>query len=189
MKVYLDIDGVLCDWAAGAHQRMQRPLDYRHWPYRRGPAGWYWHNEIDWSFDQVSQLCDYAFWENLPWTEDGRAILEAILGLVDRDDVILLTTPMPHLESTSGKIAWVKKHLPTFTRRMLICPGMKYKTGLPLVPNSVLIDDRQRNIHDWKLAGGRAILVPRPWNDFYPVFFKHPELIPLHVKCALQKLI
>ena len=35
--------------------------------------------------------------------------------------------------------------------------------------NRILIDDSQRNVEQWKQAGGRAVLVPQPWNWADPV--------------------
>lgn len=167
MKVYLDIDGVLADWTGGVHGRLGIPYNYHRWPYCKGPKGWHWHDEIGYSFSQVSEHCDFNFWENLLWTDDGHDILRTVFDYVEPEDITLLTTPMPNIMSASGKIAWVRKHLPAYERQMLICPGHKVNSGLPLVPDSILIDDKQRNVRDWTTAGGEAILVPRWWNSLH----------------------
>lgn len=167
MKVYLDVDNVLADWTGGVHRALGIDYDYHQWPYTKGPKGWHWHDEIRYSFSQVNGICDMNFWANLRWTEDGRDILRVILDYVEPKDIVLLTTPMPHIMSASGKIAWMYKNLPTYVRQMLICPGHKADSGLPLVPDSVLIDDSSHNVRDWREAGGRAILVPRWWNECY----------------------
>jgi 5'(3')-deoxyribonucleotidase len=175
MRVYLDIDGVLADFTMGVHRKLGIDLDYSCWPYKKGPAGWDWNEELGMTFQQMNNICDYGLWVNLPWTPDGHDILRTVLSFTK--DIVLLTTPMPNEESSAGKIAWVRENLPSYERHMLICPGRKDKTGLPLVPNSVLIDDNLSNVYRWECAGGSSILVPRWWNHLYPQAHDAPEHI------------
>lgn len=165
MTVFLDVDGVLADWAGGVHKHLGIDYDYTQWPYKTGPPGWDWHLEVGKSFQEISELCDTAFWSNLEWTHDGRDILRAILNKVEPEDVYLLTAPMPNMESATGKVMWVHKNLPEYSERLIITTAPK--AIFAQVPNSVLIDDFSRNVREWRRAGGSAITIPRPWNWGY----------------------
>lgn len=165
-RVFLDMDGVLADFTSGMHKAIGVDYDpLAPWPYRFGPEGWDWNKEIGWPFEDMSRLCDYNFWEQLPWTRDGRGILRIVLSHVDIDRITLLSTPMPNPMSESGKVAWIKKNLPEYLKRMVLC--REKKSILAKIPGAVLIDDNDSNIEQWEDAGGYGILVPRPWNSFY----------------------
>jgi 5'(3')-deoxyribonucleotidase len=162
MRIFLDVDGVLADWVGSVHRAIGIPYDPAVWPYKIGPAGWGWHDEIGWSFMQVSELCDFDFWAGELWTHDGRAILNLVKTF---GDVTLLTTPMPNIASASGKMAWIERELPELKRHVLITTELK--AVLAQVPDSVLIDDCQKTVVEWRAAGGKAVLVPRHWNELH----------------------
>ena len=164
--VFLDVDGVLADFTMGCHKKLHIPLDYDRWPYLHGPDGWDWHVQLGMTFNQLSAICDFDFWVNLPWTIDGRDILQSVIGTFDPvvTEIVLLTTPMPHIMSASGKMAWIDRYLPAYSRRAVVCSAPK---AVMAHPESLLIDDNQGNCTAWIAAGGRAILVPRNWNDLH----------------------
>lgn len=186
MRCFLDVDGVLCDWTGTVHRRLGIPYDPAVWPYKKGPEGWNWHDEVGWSFDSVSQLCDFSFWEDALWTQDGREILHLVLQRFQVEDITLLTTPMPHVMSASGKIAWINRNLEAFKRHVLICTDKK--AVLAGVPDSILIDDGSCNINDWRTAGGTAVLVPRWWNDDWMWVSNAAEIVRqrLEVLCPVS---
>ena len=125
MKVFLDIDGVLADWTGGIHKRLGIEYDHTQWPYKRGTSGWDFHNEIGYSIQQISDLCDTALWEGLEWTHDGRDILRAVLEIAEPSDIYLLTSPMRNPESATGKTLWIEKHLPEYRKRLIITSASK----------------------------------------------------------------
>lgn len=169
------MDGVLVDWTGGVHQRLGVPYSYHQWPYRWGPDGWNWHDEIGHTFAEVSDLCDFDFWANLKWHHDGQAIMNIVQSMFDVRGITLLTTPMPNVMSASGKIAWIRRELPHLEKQLLICPGDK--SILAQVPDSILIDDSTNNVVKWRSLGGKAILVPRPWNIQHGWFMLAAESI------------
>lgn len=161
-RIFLDVDGVLADWNGGVHARLG--LDWPgvdQWPYTRGRDGWHWNKEVGLTFGQVSEVCDFDLWAGLGWMPDGATIYTAARRHCQ--DVTLLTTCMPHVQSASGKVEWVQRNLPEMKRHMLV--ATESKAVLAGVPRSVLIDDSSKNVDAWREAGGTAILVPRPWND------------------------
>jgi len=167
-RCFLDIDGVLADFTMGVHRKLGIDLSYEAWPYSKGPAGWDWNLQLGMSFGQLSDVCDFDLWTSLPWTSDGRDILRTVLRYFDQDDITLLTTPMPHLMSASGKIAWVHEHLPEYDKRLMVITDSK--SILAQVPGAVLVDDNQGNCDKWREMGGKAVLVPRWWNSAWPEY-------------------
>jgi 5'(3')-deoxyribonucleotidase len=164
-RAYLDLDGVLADFDGGLHTALGCYFCYDLWPYEYGPAGWDWYHELGLTLEDVDKLCDFDFWANLHWMPDGHDILRTVLG--HTDTVTLITTPMPNVMSASGKVEWVRRNIPSREHGMMICLGDKTCSGLPSIPDAVLIDDCQENVDKWHEQGGQAILVPRPWNDGY----------------------
>lgn len=161
-RCFLDVDGCLADFVGGIHRKLGVDFDIHQWPYAKGPKGWHFHDELGMTFMEMSELCDFDFWSNLRWTHDGHDILRVVLEFFDPAQITLLTAPMPNVMSASGKIAWIMRNLPVYERQVCVCTGPK--AVFAQVPNSVLIDDGSCNVRDWSLAGGKAVLVPRPWN-------------------------
>lgn len=166
-KVYLDCDGVYADFLTG----ILAALDY---PYE-GIDKWPWGRifdifpliDTDWA--KASKLCDAAFWENLPWTTDGRDIREEVFNRFMPTETMLLTKPMDNDESYTGKAHWVSEHMPELRRRLVTTHIPKSEFAHDR--NCLLIDDNQNNIDCFVAAGGAGILVPRPWNQNDGIFF------------------
>lgn len=155
MIIYLDIDGVLADFNKAATSLIDVP---------NPPSKWHWYEDIPNGFETVNAGCTIDFWANLEWMTDGKEILKLVEQTFS--NIYLLTIPMPNPESYTGKILWVQKHLPQYTKRTIITHVPK---KLFANSNAVLIDDRDKNIDEFNKAGGRAILVPRPWNRAYNI--------------------
>ena len=92
---------------------------------------------------------------------DGQEIEEIVRRKFGLGNIYLVTLSMPNLEAWSGKAAWVNKHLSFYNTRLIITTASKL---LLAGPNTLLIDDRDKNVEEFRKAGGQAILVPRPWN-------------------------
>ena len=116
------------------------------------------------TFDEVNYACDYYFWATLPFTGEACDIFDAVMQKFDRKQVYFLTTPMPNVESYDGKLRWLNKHFPGFEKRTIITQAPK---SLFAKPDTLLIDDKDENIEEFVLAGGRGILVPRAWNELH----------------------
>ncbi len=159
-NVYLDCDGVFADFVTGILAK----LDY---PYA-GIDSWPWGRVFDifpligtdWA--EASKLCDAAFWANLPWMADGRDIREEVFNRFLPTETMLMTKPMDHDESYTGKAQWVTQEMPELRRRLI--PTHISKSEFAYDYNCLLIDDSQDNIDAFTVAGGAGILVPRPWN-------------------------
>ena len=170
--VYLDMDGVLVNFLGGLHKALDVPYSYENYPYEKGkwdmltdiPIG-KWDEELGhdehYTFEQCNDCCDMVFWVDLNWMHDGHEILRAILDEFNTSLIYLLTTPMPNLESASGKMMWVNDNLPVYLKRTIITQAPKH---LLARPDTVLFDDKDENVNKFRKAGGQAILINRPWN-------------------------
>lgn len=165
--VYLDCDGVFADFVTGILAAMDYPYD--------GIDKWPWGRVFDifpligTNWTEASKLCDAAFWADLPWMPDGKDILAEVWKRFRPNETMLLTKPMDHDDSYTGKAQWVTKHIPELRRRVV--PTHIAKSEFAFNFNCLLIDDSQVNIEQFICAGGAGILVPRPWNQNDDIFF------------------
>jgi len=156
MNILCDMDGVLVDFVGPACESHGKTK-----PYQNSSAAGSWDivGLLGMTPEEFWGPLGYVFWASLPWMSDGRRILEVIFDATQH--VYLLTSPTDDPGSLSGKYAWVKRELPDLRRRMLV--------GAPkhlcAMPDAVLVDDSDANIDRFSDAGGRTILVPRPWNS------------------------
>ncbi len=163
--IMIDLDGVLVNFLGGLHKALGVPYDINNYPYEKGK----WNmltdikrfDDIPATFEQCNDCCTANFWDNLEWVHDGRNILRVIMNTFGLEKVYLLTTPMPNLESASGKMMWVNGNLPICLKRTIITQAPKH---LLARPDTLLIDDKDENVDGFCKAGGKAFLVPRPWN-------------------------
>lgn len=137
MKLYIDLDGVLCDLAKAIGDLTDvkiKPGVFTH----LGTDVW---NKIN---DAGSD-----FWAQLDWMPDGRDLWNEIKG----HDIIILSSPSRHNSSRVGKKEWVARELGDDVPVILETRKEKYAS-----PESVLIDDMKKNIDAWEKAGGKGIL-------------------------------
>jgi 5'(3')-deoxyribonucleotidase len=163
--IFLDMDGVITDFLKGLHKALGVSYSYENYHYEKNK--WDMLTDIKLSdgtpvtFEECNDCCTTKFWAELPWMHDGRDILRAIMDTLSLEKVYLLTTPMPNLESASGKMMWVNTNLPIWLKRTIITRTTK---SLLAQPSALLIDDKNENVEEFIAAGGQGILVPRPWN-------------------------
>lgn len=157
-KVLMDMDGVLVDFTQGVCDALGKPN-----PFLSGHTNWFYHELLGVTEEEFWEPCnDSWFWEDLGWMPDGKRILQAATAAVGEANIYLSTSPTLSPGSYAGKAAWVTQHLPEgFLRRLMIGPA-KY---LMANPRHILVDDNDENVALFRAAGGRAILVPRPWNE------------------------
>jgi 5'(3')-deoxyribonucleotidase len=157
------MDGVVADFQRGVYQAFNQPYDYARLP--RAYNFWSAWDKPTPTRSEVDAKCNNSFWANLPWTHDGKQILEAVLKVFSFDQIYLLTVPMPNVLSATGKMRWVAKNIPELYSRTLIGPVPK---ELLAKPDRLLIDDHDKYVDAFRAEGGKTIRVPRPWNCLYP---------------------
>ena len=150
MKVFCDMDGVLVNFNKAACALVNHPYP---------PSNWDWIDEIPGNRQKIDDQCTADFWRNLEWRYDGKAILSILTKKFN--DIYLLTCPMLNAGSGTGKMQWVNKHIPSLYNKLIITRASK---SLFANPDTLLIDDKDENVDNFRAAGGQAILINRPWN-------------------------
>ncbi len=155
MKILLDVDGVLANFVKAAAK-----LHCRADPYDLPENFGKYSVEDIWGMSK-KDFCEpmgYEYWktvELLPYANDIANLLADTFG---SDNICLLTAPLKTPGCLEGKREWIKKHF----------PGINWLIGKPKYfcahTNSLLIDDSIVNCEKFVEAGGRAFLVPGPWN-------------------------
>ena len=162
IKCLLDMDGVLVNFVKGicaAHNRTD--------PYEQR------HNLGFFDMDKIWQMPAHIFWEptrspefwaNLEPMKNADAIMEIVLDTFGPEQVCLLTAPTADIGNcVAGKHAWVMKHYPDFRKRILFGSAKQFCAH----DQSVLVDDKDKNIEVFRKHEGVGVLVPRPWNSMF----------------------
>ena len=132
--IYCDRDGVLTDFERGVEGLHRGTVEKL---LRRGqPALW-----------RVINQAGEDFWSDMPWMADGRELWKFISKLPHK----IASTPSRSNASKSGKLKWCKEQLGNVE---VILTSKKEEHANE---NSILIDDREKNIMKWKNEGGIGI--------------------------------
>lgn len=151
---FFDLDGLLADFVRGIfaiHGNNGLAItDVR------------WGLEAQLGIDPVKfwEPLGYEFWKGLQPYEDGMKLLQATEWIVGPQNIGLLTSPCQTKGCIDGKRAWVKEHLDDYSGRLFVGSAKHLFAG----PGKILVDDNTDNVNKFTAAGGRSVLVPRPWN-------------------------
>lgn len=156
--VYLDMDEILVDFNRGLYDALGMEYNYVtfHQVYN-------YFGIIGKTREEIDALCTLEFWANLKWMHDGKSILENVRYHFRAEQIYLLTHCMPNVNSSTGKMLWLQKHLPEYQPRTILLQIGVSKSQLAK-PGTLLLDDKDEAVADFITAGGQGILVPRPWN-------------------------
>lgn len=91
---------------------------------------------------------------------DGKELLAGLEAIAGAENIVLLSSPCMTHGCVDGKIAFIEREMPTYSRRYFIGPPKHMMAS----PAKILIDDNNENVLKFSQAGGKAVLVPRPWN-------------------------
>lgn len=163
---FIDLDGVLVDFVQGAFTYHNINIPWR---------------DIQWDFLKQANIKPDAFWSPLGqpfWaslkpTNELFVIIPAAERKFGAENVFLCSSPCETAGCITGKAAWVEKHLPSYSRRLILTNRKEVFSG----SGRVLIDDRDENVESWEKAGGIGVLVPRPWNKTHAFRYNVSTLI------------
>lgn len=143
-KIYLDMDGVLCDF-----EKKFRDL--------YGTLSLEKRDRKEWSKDWQDFIVNKHAFEKLDWFPGGRELLSFIKKYPQIHVEILSSSGGEkfHGEVTAQKIKWLRSH--GINYKANIVPGRKHKKEWAK-PDAVIIDDTDDIIRDWNKAGGIGIL-------------------------------
>jgi 5'(3')-deoxyribonucleotidase len=185
MKVIFDMDGVLADFIGG----LFRVLDFRFeiYPYSLPKGLWNFFEFMkkEYGIDtdkEIPRICsDSAFWENLSVLPGAKFFHDKINLL---HDISFLSAPTGDiLLNGEGKAKWLRKHdFMGQNENKLIITTPEGKKGAFANPDTILLDDKDENVQDFLRGGGKAVLVPRPWNNRHWEFrtYEQANLIALY---------
>lgn len=156
-RIILDMDEVLVAFNKPAHDLLG--LTAEPWP---------------WPIGQFNLECyDQQFWEGLTlewwrsraWTPFGKELIEMCKAYVGIENMWLATTIINwcDLRDVIGKMFWIREECPEFLPRMVFTTDKQIMGSI----TSVLVDDYQKNIDEFRLAGGFGILVPACHNHMH----------------------
>lgn len=160
--IYLDMDGVLTDFAQAACAAHGVNLAHL---YPAGQQRTYKMNELLGITDDEfwEPLNTLGFWSGLELTEWAEDLFEVACDLVGRKNVYFLTSPSRSPHSIAGKHLWIKKHFSrVYHNRQIILTSKKYCCS---APDALLIDDLEKNAVRFIERGGKFMAWPQPWNS------------------------
>lgn len=158
MKLLIDMDGVLVNFMKGIIDYYDLPFD----PYPC-PGSEEFYPYLGMSKTRFWKGLGEEFWATLEWMSDGEKILHLAEEQFGHKNICVLSSPSAHSSCLAGKFRWIQKHMPDYRRQYLIGPAKHFCAG----NGTILLDDLDRNVDKFRKCGGKAILVPRPWNSAY----------------------
>jgi len=173
-RIFLDLDDVLNDFTMHALREVGCPVWADHWSSYNPAWGW----DIVGAANHLhpnahrNPFTPESFWTRITsttWITTPRSdlfmpLIRRCRKLVGEGGVCILTSPTIDPECHSAKAVWIKKHCPAWLQRQYLIGPPKHMCANH---NAVLIDDRNKNIEEFRNHGGHAIMVPRPWNTLY----------------------
>jgi hypothetical protein len=173
----VDMDGVLADFVTGSFRLHGRSVNMK-------DVRWGFMEKM--GFSGIDDPKFWApmgreFWAGLTPTEEGDELLKGIEAIFGAHNVCLLSSPVDTDGCRDGKIDWVRKHLPQYEKRTFLGSAKH----LFAAPSKVLVDDYDGNLDKWRLYGGNAVQVPRPWNSGHE---RTDQIGRFHVREVLAEL-
>lgn len=169
IKVLVDMDGVVSDFVRGICQAHAREWPYSD-PKHVGPQGWGLESIFGMSAAEFWSKCDYDFWLGLDLMPEAEEIVDTVVSYVGRENMCFLSSPSNDPGCIPGKKAWLKKHFPDYAKQCLFGKPKEFCAH----PGSLLIDDYWENVKKFSSAGGKTLLVGRPWN---PLHYRESEIL------------
>jgi hypothetical protein len=141
--IYLDMDGVIADF-------VKRYKELYHMEPREAEK----KKEFNKFFDEFIATGQFATLDLMPGAIDGLTYLRKHLTIPTQ---ILSSTANEarYDEISKQKMIWLQTHGITFTPNFV--PGKRHKWKFAK-PDTIIIDDTQSVIDDWRKAGGIGIL-------------------------------
>lgn len=163
--LYLDMDGVVADWAAGVEQIVG---------YRINDPKVFFPPE-DWEKIRSSG----RLFKDLPKMQQADQLVNLARQLRDRHEwQLLFLTAVPHYNDIHwafwDKMLWAQEYYPDIPVHFGPYSSDKEKHCLP---GDVLIDDRPDNCKQWTDKGGRAIHVK--YDDYNSALLELEQLLYL----------
>lgn len=154
--VLLDMDGVIADWTGSVIRLFDKDPEevYNNWPEGIFDTSVALGVNSGHMWARINKLGE-SFWENL----EAYDYLDDLFDILPENTYICTKIPCSPV-AASGKLKWLQKHARHLKSRFVITTHKHLCAN----PQTVLIDDHDKNCSLFSLAGGKTILVPQPWN-------------------------
>lgn len=168
-KICIDMDDVLNDFTLHVlHHVIDKRIQVRDWL----------RYNTEWGFDIVlaaNQLnpegrnissddfwkaVTREIWASAPVSSVACQLFNMCIAHVGIENVCILTAPRPEICCFLGKKDWIDNYFSSMKDNVIYAKRKEFLA----CPNSLLIDDKEENVDKFREAGGKAFLVPRPWN-------------------------
>lgn len=166
-RILLDLDDVLNKFTPYALRHVGCPINsYEQFPAHVGFDMVAAANVLlpgrNFIYDTFWKLITRDVWASVPVSDEAELILNMAESMVGRSNVCILTSPTKDPECLAGKLEWIQAHMPSWLHRQyLIGPCKQFCAA----PDALLIDDAVHNVVAFESMGGKAMLIPRPWNS------------------------
>ena len=139
-RIYVDMDGVLCDFVLAAKRATGQ-----NWQGLRSGQDW----------ESIKRTKN--FWSTMPWTRDGRQLWNFIKKYQPH---ILSAYSIEDPNCIPGKRKWLKSNLGYTQNFMINIVRRREKKNFAMNKGqpAILIDDYPKNVQQFKSAGGIGIL-------------------------------
>ncbi len=141
---------------------------------------------VGWDDVKIMTSCS-AFWKGLPLLPNAKEFFDT---LKLHFDIQFLTSPTGNFDTVfNGKRMWLEKHgfAVSGDESLVLMPlGVSkesYATSLLF-----LIDDKDKNVQEFRHGGGYAVLSPRPWNNRHREFESFEQANNLVLTELLEKI-
>lgn len=174
------MDGVIVDFHRGIGDLFNLPFPYENTEHM---GSWDAPSAYGIPSNDFWDAQDYHFWANLKPMPDGLRIIELLENYFGQDNICILSSPIRSKfgECVEGKVAWLQKYLPQYSRRFLFGKMKSFCAS----PNSYLVDDYHKNVKMFREAGGHACLIPRAWSMNYRL--RHTPGAVEHLRSHLEE--
>ena len=138
-EIYCDLDEVLVDFMRGAD---------------KATGGSFVDTDKGLRWDKVNQV--KGFWANLDWKPNGKRLYQFIAKY---NPHVLSAYTSKDPSSKTGKMKWLSKNTKIKRANIhLVLRAQKKSYAKTGDKSNVLIDDYDKNIKEWEIAGGIGIL-------------------------------
>ena len=175
--ILLDLDDVLNSFTMHSLKLMGCPVgpfDYDKYPRECGYDMVKAYNKLGpqkLTPDQFWRYLPTEVWWTAPMSHEAKVLLSWARAKVGDQNVFIATKPTRCPYSASGKVLWIQSNLPSGMHRNYNITPHKH---LMANEHTLLVDDSEKNVMKFVANGGRAILMPRPWNKAYDQHLRLP---------------
>lgn len=194
VQILLDMDGVVVDFVGGAIKL--HGITYSKEEFYKGHLGQFdlvpiiasYKKDPSFTASKFWEHLGYEFWKNLEPTDDYLSILNLLEKKYGQENITICSSPSANVGCIDGKRAWIRDYLPSHYFKVynqMFCA----KKWLAANPNTILVDDADKNCNEFFENGGHSVIVPRLWNFQYLNSYSVLEVIQRQLEAIDTKIV